>query len=116
MIKKLSRLANRALSVSATAMATIACLATQAAYAAVASNGLPWEAPLQTIRDSITGPAGFSVSIMALGGSGMMIIMGGEMGEFMRMAAKMAFGISMLVLAGQFMAVVFPTASGAVIL
>jgi type IV secretion system protein TrbC len=85
------------------------------AMAASTTANLPWEAPLKTIQNSVTGPAGLSVSIIALTGSGAMMAFGGEMGEMTRRLCLLAMAISIIVLADGFMTSVFPSATGALI-
>lgn len=53
---------------------------------AIASSGggLPWEAPLQRIQQSITGPVAGFIALAAVAVAGGMLIFGGELNDFAR--------------------------------
>ena len=42
-----------------------------------ASGGLPWESPLNTIRDSLKGPVALAISLIGIVVTGAMLIFGG---------------------------------------
>jgi type IV secretory pathway VirB2 component (pilin) len=47
-------------------------------------GGLPWEAPLQQIQESITGPVAGFIALAAVAIAGGMLIFGGELNDFAR--------------------------------
>ncbi|MHA6732379.1 TrbC/VirB2 family protein [Devosia sp. A369] len=47
-------------------------------------GGLPWEAPLQQIQQSITGPVAAAIALAAVAIAGGMLIFGGELNDFAR--------------------------------
>ncbi|CAD7036253.1 conjugal transfer protein TrbC [Pseudorhizobium endolithicum] len=47
-------------------------------------GGLPWEAPLQQIQESITGPVAGAIALAAVAIAGGMLIFGGELNDFAR--------------------------------
>lgn len=47
-------------------------------------GGLPWEAPLQQIQQSITGPVAGAIALSAVAVAGGMLIFGGELNDFAR--------------------------------
>lgn len=47
-------------------------------------GGLPWEAPLQQIQQSITGPVAGAIALAAVAVAGGMLIFGGELNDFAR--------------------------------
>lgn len=47
-------------------------------------GGLPWEAPLQQIQQSITGPVAGFIALAAVAIAGGMLIFGGELNDFAR--------------------------------
>jgi type IV secretion system protein VirB2 len=49
------------------------------AHAATGGAGLPWETPLTTLSNSVTGPVAYSVSLI-----GILIFAGGQVNEFLR--------------------------------
>jgi type IV secretion system protein VirB2 len=70
------------------------------AHAASAGGGsMPWDTPLTTLRDDLTGPLAFTMSLLAFVVAGVALIFGGEMGHFIRgvvmavMVAAMLTGI-----------------------
>ncbi|GAA2830600.1 type IV secretion system protein VirB2 [Aminobacter aminovorans] len=51
---------------------------------ASSGGGLPWEAPLQRIQQSITGPVAGFIALAAVAVAGGMLIFGGELNDFAR--------------------------------
>lgn len=56
---------------------------TQPAWSS-SGGGLPWEAPLQQIQQSITGPVAGFIALSAVAVAGGMLIFGGELNDFAR--------------------------------
>lgn len=56
------------------------------AHAATAGGGaLPWDGPITTLRQDVTGPLAFGIAIIGMAGAGMMLILNhGEMTGFVR--------------------------------
>ena len=55
------------------------------AHAAGAGGGaLPWDQPLTTLRNDITGPVAFTISLLAMVACGAALVFGGEVNEFIR--------------------------------
>lgn len=55
------------------------------AHAAAGGGGLPWEAPLTTLSNSVTGPVAYAVSLIGIvGAGGILIFAGGQVNEFLR--------------------------------
>ena len=92
----------------------ISLLSAQAAQAASAGAGLPWEAPLQTITRSIQGPVAYGISLLSLIGCGGTLVWGGEINEFLRKGILLVLVISLIIFATNLMSSLFNT-SGAVI-
>lgn len=84
------------------------------AHASTSGSGLPWETPLNTFKDSITGPVAFVISILGVIGCGAALIWGGEISDFVRKMIMVILAISILVFATKILTVLFAT-SGAVI-
>lgn len=78
------------------------------------TGGLPWEAPLHTIAQSLTGPVAFSVSIIGIFATGATLMWGGEMNEFARRAALMGLIVAVIVFSTNIMASAFGV-TGAVV-
>ena len=66
------------------ALALTLLLAQDAHAAAGTGGGLPYEDWLTKIRQSITGPVAFAVSVIAIVAAGAMLIFGGDMNGFMK--------------------------------
>jgi len=66
-----------------------------AAHAATGGGGLPWETPLQTLSNSISGPVAYGLSLIGLVVSGgVLIFMGGELNHFARIVVQVVLVIS----------------------
>jgi type IV secretion system protein VirB2 len=55
-----------------------------AAHASSAGGSLPWDAPLTTLKNDITGPVAFTISLLAMVACGAALVFGGEINEFVR--------------------------------
>ncbi len=71
------------------------------AMAHASSTGLPWEGPLDQIKQSITGPVAVGVTTLAIAGGSLGLIFGGELGEFAKRAAYIVLGAGATLGAGQ---------------
>ncbi len=104
-----SKLAKVALPVS-----LVLILRPMSAWAAATGAGLPWEAPLQRVAASLTGPVALAISLIALMVAGGTLVFGGELSEFARRSCVVVLAIAFLVLGAGFMAQLFGI-SGAVV-
>jgi type IV secretory pathway VirB2 component (pilin) len=76
----------------------IALLVPVAAHAATGGGGLPWETPLQTLGNSISGPVAYGLSLIGLVVSGgVLIFMGGELNHFARIVVQVVLVISFII-------------------
>lgn len=89
-------------------------LVSQDAAASVSTGGLPWEAPLKTLVDSLKGPVAVGIGIIGFVVAGAMLMFGSEFGEVGKRASIMTLVVSMLVLAANFLPALFG-ASGSII-
>jgi type IV secretion system protein VirB2 len=96
-------------------LAAILILQTSAAWAGNAGGGLPWEAPLQKVADSLTGPVALAVSLIALMVAGGTLVFGGELSEFARRSCVAVLAIAFLVLGAGFMTQLFGVAGATVL-
>jgi type IV secretion system protein TrbC len=75
-------------------------LAPLTAHAATGGGGLPWEAPLTTLSNSITGPVAYGISIIGLvAAGGVLIFAGGELNHFTRTVVLIVLVISLIIAA-----------------
>ncbi|MGC1587090.1 MAG: TrbC/VirB2 family protein [Rhodomicrobium sp.] len=73
------------------------------------SSGLPWETPLQSIQQSLTGPVAYAVSLIGVVVTGAMLIFGGEINEFARRIIMLVLVIALLVSATNVLSTLFST-------
>lgn len=73
------------------------------AHAGTASDStagaLPWEGPLQAIRESISGPVAFAIALMGIIATGATLIWGGEVSEFTRRIIYVVLVVCIIVFA-----------------
>jgi type IV secretory pathway VirB2 component (pilin) len=69
--------------VGGAALGVVACYP-NLAHASTAGGSLPWDAPLTTLRNDITGPVAFTISLLAMVACGAALVFGGEVNEFIR--------------------------------
>ena len=74
-------------------------------------GGLPWETPLTTIRNSITGPVAFVVSAIAIVAAGATLAWGGEISGFARTVIILVLVISLMVGGLNVLTTLFPAAA-----
>jgi type IV secretion system protein VirB2 len=66
-------------------------------------GGLPWDTPLQTLQNDLTGPVATSISVLALFAAGGALVFGEEIGLFVRRALLLVIAIAFLVLGSNFL-------------
>lgn len=93
---------------------TAGLLISAAAPAYAAGSGMPWEAPLQQVVDSITGPVARAAAVIAIVVSGVGIIFG-EGGGGIRKLAFVGLGVAIMFAAVSFFLGFFGFAGGAVV-
>lgn len=84
-----------------------------AVYAAGAN--MPWEAPLQSILDSVQGPVAKIVAVIIIIVTGLSLAFGDTSGGFRRLI-QIVFGLSIAFAASSFFLTFFSFAGGAVVL
>jgi type IV secretion system protein VirB2 len=67
------------------------------AMASTSSQGLPWEDPLTTIKNSITGPVAMVISLLAIVASGVGLVFGGEFSGFVKTLLYVVLVISLII-------------------
>ena len=82
------------------------------AYAA--GSGMPWEAPLQNILDSIQGPVVRIVAVIVIAVTGLTLAFGDSSGGFRRLI-QVVFGLSIAFAATGFFLTFFGFAGGALV-
>jgi type IV secretion system protein VirB2 len=82
--------------------------------AVAAGSGMPWEAPLQRILESIEGPVAKVIAVVIIITTGLSLSFGDMGGAFRRMA-QVVFGLSIAFAATSFFLSFFSFAGGALI-
>jgi type IV secretion system protein TrbC len=97
---------------AALAGALVALMADSAAHAA--GSGMPWEAPLQRILESIEGPVTKVIAVVIIIVTGLSLAFG-DMGGGLRRLIQIVFGLSIAFAATSFFLSFFSFAGGALI-
>jgi type IV secretion system protein TrbC len=63
---------------------------------------LPWEAPLEKIKTSLTGPVAKAIGVIAMAIAGAMLAFGGELSEFAKRICTIVLALAVLLLAQTF--------------
>lgn len=69
-------------------------------------GGLPWDGPLQTFTNDLTGPVATAISVCALFAAGAALVFGEEFSMFVRRALLMVMAIAFLVLGANFLSAI----------
>ena len=85
-----------------------------ATSAQAAGSGLPWEAPLQSILESITGPVARIIAVMVITLTGLTLAFGESSGGIRRLI-QIVFGLSIAFAAASFFLSFFSFSGGAVV-
>lgn len=100
---------------AATGAAVLSCALLLGPHAALAAGlGMPWEAPLQTILESIEGPVAKIVAVIIIIVTGLTLAFGDTGGGFRRLV-QMVFGLSIAFAASSFFLSFFSFGGGALI-
>ena len=81
----------------AAVVGAVACHPTLAHAAGAGGGGLPWDGPLTTLRNNLTGPFAFTISLIAFVAAGITLVFGGEVNEFIRRLIYVVLVAAMLV-------------------
>jgi type IV secretion system protein TrbC len=96
------------------AAALAAVLLVLAGAAQAAGSNMPWEAPLQSILDSVQGPVARIVAVIIIIATGLTLAFGDTSGGF-RKLVQIVFGLSIAFAASSFFLTFFSFSGGAVV-
>ena len=96
------------------AAAIIALLLAIAVPAHAAGSNMPWEAPLQSILESVQGPVARIVAVIIIITTGLTLAFGDSSGGF-RKLVQIVFGLSIAFAASSFFLTFFSFSGGAVL-
>ncbi len=95
-------------------LASLGLLALQANDALAAGSGMPWEAPLTQILESIEGPVARIVAVIVIIITGLSLAFGDTSGGFRRLI-QIVFGLSIAFAATSFFLAFFSFGGGALV-
>ena len=96
------------------AAAIVALLLVVAIPAHAAGSNMPWEAPLQSILESVQGPVARIVAVIIIITTGLTLAFGDSSGGF-RKLVQIVFGLSIAFAASSFFLTFFSFSGGAVL-
>ena len=96
-------------------LSPLALLSSMSPALASSTTGLPWETPLQTIQESITGPVALAIALIAIVIAGGALVFGGEINEFARRLVVLVLVIALLVAAAGVLTTLFGAGSALVL-
>jgi len=74
----------------------LAAVHPETAHAATAGGGLPWDTPLTTLKNDLTGPVAFTISLLAMVACGAALVFGGEINEFIRRIIMLVLVVALI--------------------
>lgn len=97
-------------SARAVAFAALALCIPALGFADTSAGDLEWETTLETIRNSISGPVGFSVAVIGMVAAGSALIFGGEIGGVLKNLIGVVFAACLILLSANVLTTLFPAA------
>jgi type IV secretion system protein TrbC len=70
---------------------------------ATTTGGLPWDTPIQTLQNDLTGPVATGISVIAFLAAGAALVFGEELGGIAKKALFVVLGVAMIVLGNNFL-------------
>jgi type IV secretion system protein VirB2 len=95
-------------------LAALAALLLYGTCVFAAGSNMPWEAPLQSVLDSVQGPVAKIVAVIIIIVTGLSLAFGDTSGGFRRLI-QIVFGLSIAFAASSFFLTFFSFAGGAVV-
>ena len=78
------------------AVIVLAAAHPETAHASTAGGGLPWDGPLTTLKNDLTGPVAFTISLLAMVACGAALVFGGEINEFVRRIIMLVLVVALI--------------------
>jgi len=118
MLKEMRKMAGKVVDLvtgrSFLTVAGMAIVSNALAHASTSTTGLPWETPLQTVQQSLTGPVAAGISVVGIAAGGMALVFGGELSEFAKRACYAVIATGAIVGAGTLMTTLFSSSSAVI--
>ncbi|MBU2770118.1 TrbC/VirB2 family protein [Acidithiobacillus caldus] len=70
---------------------------------ATTSGSLPWDSPIKTLTNDLTGPVATGISVVAFLAAGAALVFGEELGGIAKKALYVVMGVAMIVFGSGFM-------------
>ncbi len=86
-----------------TAVALSASFGSMGQAMASTSGGLPWDSPVKTLQNDLTGPIATGISVVAFLAAGAALVFGEELGGIAKKALYVVLGVAMIVLGNSFL-------------
>jgi type IV secretory pathway VirB2 component (pilin) len=83
--------------------AVLIVIATAPALASTGGTALPWEGPLKTIQDSLTGSVATTIAVVALFAAGAGLVFGDEMSAFVKRVLIGVMSLALLIAGSGFL-------------
>ncbi len=99
----MNNLARRIKAVSPLTAVLILIAAAPAFAATGGAQQLPWEGPLKTIQDSLTGPVATTIAVIALFAAGAGLVFGDEMSAFVKRVLIGVMSLALLIAGSGFL-------------
>jgi len=74
----------------------LAAIHPETAHASTAGGGLPWDGPLTTLKNDLTGPVAFTIALLAMVACGAALVFGGEINEFVRRIIMLVLVVALI--------------------
>ena len=78
------------------ALALVSASSLLAQSASASNQSLPWEAPLDQLVQSFSGPIAIAISIIGITVAGLLLVFRGEMGDFGRRMVMIVLAVSLI--------------------
>lgn len=95
--------------------AASAIIASTAGNALASSASLPWDTPIQTLQNNLTGPVATGISVVAFLAAGAALVFGEELGGIAKKALYIVLGIAMIVFGNSFLSMLGLVNSGSIL-
>ena len=96
------------------ALAPLVLLLAPVAANAGQAQGLPWEAPVTTLVNSLTGPIALGIALVAFSASGWALVWGGGLPDWGRKMLLVVLVVAAILAAAGFIGVLFPGAGSVI--
>ena len=94
----------------------LACVTAVASQAAHAGPALPWDGPITTVVNNLTGPVATGISTVAFLAAGAALIFGGDdLGGIAKKLLYVVLGVALIVFGANFLSMIGLVNSGALI-